>query len=463
MKRDDWFINEYEKEMKKEDKKLQQRQIQQVIQELEYMYQAYLKKNQEIETFSNKQDKEKIQQEITYQQQLLEKKWKQVKQYQQQPQNEIVIQQVLWDTMRLAKNQQMIDNTIWQIKMKETQIQFQQMQQQWQQKMTAEKEKMTKQNPNGNTSSDDAGKKTIVQANGVATTTAHSTITSLSEKFKEFQVELKEQENELVNQQQLVQQQQAINDTFAFVNPESYTQYSRDLKANKSHQLQEKENLKDEKNANELISVKFSGDEDDVSKAAIKFMYAIQKEAESLIERNVFSEPSFVKHVIYKCLSGTALAQFYETRGSDILPLTPKRVSEIIHWIIEHWNLSNYIESVKKEFEQFNPSNLEWLQIIPTFRKKLRLYQITATACGIQGQYQVQFSDQYLVTTLKNKLPIKLQKAMNDIRWEAANKSTTSNVFKEPEKLQLPEPKNLQELHNLIVHTKRKKDFNKEQ
>ena len=45
----------------------------------------------------------------------------------------------------------------------------------------------------------------------------------------------------------------------------------------------------------------------------------------------------------------------------------------------------------------------------------------------------------------------------------SSNKTTTTNVYEEPTKLQLPEPQNLQELHNLIVHTKRKKDFNNDQ
>ena len=86
-----------------------------------------------------------------------------------------------------------------------------------------------------------------MQANGVVTTTTQPTILSLSEKFSQINVELKEQKNEVINQQQMIQQQQTIDDSFKFINPESYTKYSRDLEANKSKQLREKENLKDEK------------------------------------------------------------------------------------------------------------------------------------------------------------------------------------------------------------------------
>ena len=90
-----------------------------------------------------------------------------------------------------------------------------------------------------------------MQANAVVKNATQSSISSLSEKFNKLKVELKEQSHVLQNQQQQVHQQQAINDTFAFINPETYTKYSRDLKANKSKQLREKENLTDEKNPNE--------------------------------------------------------------------------------------------------------------------------------------------------------------------------------------------------------------------
>ena len=124
MDRDDWFINEYEKELKNENSKLQQQQVIQLIEELEHMYQVYLKKKQEIKEITDKKDKEKIQNKIENQQQLLEIQWKQLKQYQQQPQDDMVIKQALWDIMKFEKNQQIISNSIWQIKMKETKLHF---------------------------------------------------------------------------------------------------------------------------------------------------------------------------------------------------------------------------------------------------------------------------------------------------------------------------------------------------
>ena len=186
MDRDDWFINEYEKEMKNDNNEVIQQQIIQLIEELEHIYQIYLKKRCEIEEIENKKDKEKIDNDIQQQQQLLEVKWKQLKQYQQQPQDITVIQQILWDIMKFEKNQQMINNSIWQIKMKQAQLHFQQMQQQWQQKIQEEKEKNISKNPIGSTN---------VQANGIKNNATQPSISSLSEKFNHLKVELEEQTN----------------------------------------------------------------------------------------------------------------------------------------------------------------------------------------------------------------------------------------------------------------------------
>ena len=440
-------VNEW---MEDNDEQTQKQQKQEKLQylklikmDIENIHQGYVDLENDIKEIKDQSKLKNVIKDVKSEKQKLSNYWNQMKKYEKQLPNLTNIIQMLLEIRNLAHVQQKVTNVAMRIHYKQTQEEIKKYKHELHQ-----------------------------QQNGQGASITHATLsTNINQQQMHATQNIQHQQqllnhNEiLIKQQQQLQQQQQQwikqkqeNNQFNYIKPETYTQYSRDLKANKSKQVTEKDDLKEEKDANKRLNVKFSGEESNVSRAAIEFMYAIQKEAESLIELNVFNEPLFVDHVIYKCLTEKALKAFHTTRASDIMPLTPQRVSEVTKWIIEHWDLSEYIEAIKQEFEQFNANKYSWLQIVPEFRQALKIYQMTATACGIQGQYQIEFSEQYLVTMLKNKLPNQLINAINDIRYESAQQNQTNNVLQE-QQLQLPEPKTLTQLQNLIKNTKRKVDF----
>ena len=143
------------------------------------------------------------------------------------------------------------------------------------------------------------------------------------------------------------------------------------------------------------------------------------------------------------------------------MSINPTKVSEIVTFMKIKYHLVDYIEKVKKEFENFNPKKYPWLEIISEFESALQQYCIVAKACGLEGQYDTDFSDKFLVTTLKEKLPMTLRKYIKKIRWESAT-ATSAITATQQQRLKLPEAKTLEELNNLIIRAKENYDFENE-
>ena len=246
----------------------------------------------------------------------------------------------------------------------------------------------------------------------------------------------------------------AISLTLA--DPVSYTQYSRNLYDNRNGQWKDKEEYKDDKNENERLNLKFTGKEEELQEAAMTFIKNIQTEAETLIARGVFSESLFVNHIIYKCIKDKAYNDFSNSKSTELLPLNPTKVSEIVKYFIGKYRLVDYIEKVKKAFENFHPSKYPWLEIVAEFENTYKQYCIVANACGLDGQYDTDFSDKYLVNMIKDKLPRLLRQYIKQIRWENKQQSTTFG------KIQLPEAKSLAKLQELIKQAKDKYNYDQE-
>ena len=202
--------------------------------------------------------------------------------------------------------------------------------------------------------------------------------------------------------------------------------------------------------------MKFTGKEEELQKAAMTFVKNIQTEAETLIERGVFSESLFVNHIIYTCIKDKPYNDFTNSKSTKLLPLNPTKVSEIVKYFIGKYRLVDYIEKVKKAFVNFHPARYPWLEIVAEFENTYKQYCIVANACGLDGQYDTDFSDKYLVHMIKDKLLRELRKYIKQIRWEN-KKSLSSNG-----KVQLPEAKTLADLHNLIKQAKDKYNYDQE-
>ena len=238
--------------------------------------------------------------------------------------------------------------------------------------------------------------------------------------------------------------------------PTSYSQYSRNLYDNRNGQWKDKEEYKDDKNENERMKLKFTGKEEDLKQAAMTFIKNIQTEAETLIARGVFSEPLFVNHIIYKCLQENAYKDFSDAKSTELLPINPTKVSEIVNYLIAKYQLVDYIKKVKKDFENFNPAKYPWLEIVSEFERVDKQYCMVTKACGLSGQYDTDFSDKYLVNMIKDNLPRELRKYIKQIRWEEKQKSKDNN------QVQLPEATTLVELHELIKKAKDKYNYDKD-
>ena len=118
-------------------------------------------------------------------------------------------------------------------------------------------------------------------------------------------------------------------------------------------QWKDKEEFKDEKNENERLNLKFNGKEEELQEAAMTFIKNIQTEAETLIAREVFSESLFINHVIYKCITDKAYKDFTNSKSTELLPLNPTKVSEIVKYFIGKYRLVDYIEKLKRNLKIF--------------------------------------------------------------------------------------------------------------
>ena len=423
------YINE-SKEMEIQQQNLQK--LEEVLRKIETVYKNLDIQVKKIEDNNTRKD---IQQEIEHQIKLVNQHITRTLYYKKQLPEPSVLQHESVQAKQLAENQQHISDTIIQCRITQAQQFLRSHQQLHQNKNTII-----------NTHNHNIQASTITTTSNVRSTSTMNAANGHLPAVAPIQLGIGVKNITNANKT-------ASTTTNALADPTTYTQYSRNLYDNRNGQWKDKEEYKDDKNENERIKLKFTGKEEDLKQAAMTFIKNIQMEAETLIARGVFSEPLFVNHIIYKCLQDKAYNDFSDAKKTKLLPINPTKVSEIIDYLITKYQLVDYIKKVKKEFENFQPARYPWLEIVSEFENVYQQYCIVTKACGLEGQYDTDFSDKYLVNMIKDKLPKDLRQYIKQIRWETKQRSQESNQVK------LPEATTLLELQELIEKAKEKYNY----
>ena len=458
-----WFANKAQKEMEEKEKEKDitenEKQVVKLLQTLNEIESTYNQLDVEIEKIEKVQDRKQIQDDLNSQMELVKNHITQAQLFQQQLPTKEEITTASTQAVQLARNQEVIGNEIIHVQIKQAKEFLEKHSQQHINVMdpTTQPTIMTSQQQaqTHNTHQQSASATNNPAQMGNGQTTAVQQQPRILPPIPKLTAAQHAMEKQVVPLTPVATLETA---NLALADSTTYTKHSKDLYANRKRYWTDRQEYKEDKDENECINLKFTAKEDDVKKAAVNFIKNIQTEAETLIARGVFSEQIYVRHIIYKCLKDDAFNAFSNAKGTKLLSINPTTVSEIVTFMKVKYHLVDYIEKVKKEFENFNPKKYPWLEIVSEFELALQQYCIVAKACGLEGQYDTEFSDKYLVTTLKDRLPMTLRKYIKKIRWESATAHSTSSVIQQ-QKLKLPEAKTLEELNNLIIRAKENYDF----
>ena len=312
------------------DKQRLQEMVQDIKKELEKIEQSYHKVDLEIEKIDNYTDSQKMQHKLDQQVKMVQQHMEKVKEYQKALPITEVLKYERKQVESLMKNNEIIKDEILQMRIAQAQSFLLKHQQ-----LNPTLAQVQNSQSNENNIRTTLANTTLPEVPVLSNNTMNTTISTVVEK-----------------------KIQKITTTRALADPQSYTRHSKNLFDNRQGHWKEKEEYKDERNENEKINLKFTGKEENIKKAATTFIKNIQIEAETLIARGVFSESIFVNHVIYKCIKDEAYDDFTDSKSSKILPLNPTKVSEIVYYMINKYQLVDYIEEVKNAFEKFEPKNI---------------------------------------------------------------------------------------------------------